>query len=172
MKPMDRFTSHAASWTLRVRKKRILAADMNNAGPEFRDRKPGKGGGAKVPAMWQVLAILVLALAFPIIGQLLARLLDVAESSNVAIAGFVLAALLIPAAAPVSLKQLGLVVAIVAAGGTLAILIVLAVGSLAEGLWGFILAMALGGVVGAGFIALSYFGLGVWRRRRVPEDHG
>lgn len=140
---------------------------MENAGPDIGDREAGQGGPrqATVPVWSQILAVLVLALAFPIVGQLLALALDVAESSNVAMAGFILAALMIPAAAPKSVEQLGLIVAIVAAGGTLAILTALAVGTLAEGLWGHILAMALAGVLGAGFIALAYFGLGVWHRR-------
>ena len=147
---------------------------MENAGPDIGDREAGQDGPrqATVPIWSQILAILVLALAFPIVGHLFGLILGIAQGSSVALVGFLLAALMIQAAAPKSLKQLGLIVAIVAAGGALAILTVLLVGILTEGLWSYALGVVLANVLGAGFIAFAYSGLGVWHWRHKPEDRG
>jgi len=72
--------------------------------------------------------------------------------------------------------------AVVAVGGNLAMLIVLAAGNLAagtlaagtlaEGLWGDLLATALAAVGGGGFIALVYRFLGLGRWQSAPGRSG
>ncbi len=145
---------------------------MGNEGRDSGERDGGQPGRqqARLPAGWQFLAVVVLGLAFAIIADLLAVALGVAGSTNVAIAGFILAALLIPMTAPRSLTQLGLIMAVVAAGGTLAILTFLATGLHVPGLWGIVLGITLAASPGGGFIVLAYRFLRVPYRRPPPED--
>lgn len=150
---------------------------MANDGSEIDGRNRGQGGpqDATLSGGWLIGAMLVLSLVFPFIAHLLAAALGVSGGSHVALTGFILAILLIPAAAPRSFKQLGLVMAVVAVGGSLAMLIVLAAGTLvagtlAEGLWGDLLATALAAVGGGGFIALVYRFLGLGRWQSAPGD--
>ena len=145
---------------------------MANAEPEIGGSDGAQAGSpqAAVPIWWQVVAILVLAMASPIFAKLLALALDLEARANFALPGFILAVILISVTAPRSLMQLGVIMAVVALGGALANLTGLVIGNLATGLWIDVLATVLSACLGAGFVVLAYRFLRVPYRQHSPEN--
>ena len=116
------------------------------------------------------MAILALAVVSAASTKLLALALGLEAKANGALPGFVLAALMIPLTAPRSLKQLGVIMAVVAAGGAVANLTGLVAGHLAEDQSGRLLVRILAAALGAGFVVLTGRYLGVAYRRFPPEN--
>lgn len=117
---------------------------------------------------WQFLAMMALSVFFPIVGKVLSQALGNTGIPNIILVPVIVAVIMILPTAPRSLKQLGLIVTIVAVGGILAMLTFLLVGPYLPGPWGSMLGIALACTVGSAVICLSYVRLGV--RSRLPAE--
>ena len=137
------------------------------------DIAPAKRGGAAGPALplwWLVLVLLALSGAFGLLGAALHRLLGLAQDPNTVLAGLILLVIVAGTRRPRSFRELGLVAAVGAAAGSLAMLCYLPFSFFANGLENAsqetllrVLGMAVAAALGA-FCALRAF-----RRLGVPS---
>lgn len=122
-----------------------------------------------VPFGWYFLAWIVLSIGFVFFVGVLTDALGVPENFGIVVVAFGPVGVM-TGALPNSLKQFGLIVALAAVGGILAVLSCLATVILFPGLWGLLLGAGLGGGLGVGFVLLSFKYLGIERWK--PSSRG
>ena len=115
--------------------------------------------------------MILLAPVFAVFGKLIEQSLDLAGGGAPGLIGMLVALFMTNITAPRTAKQLGLIVAIVTAGGLLTTMIAVAAELVGWGSWTTVMVgSAVGTLVGCSLVLLSYKGLGVPMKR--PVDYG